>query len=147
MICPPFPYLDQVSKGLLKTDVKIGAQDIAQYENGAYTGEVSAEMLSDNDCKYVLVGHSERRTILGEKDHIISEKFNMAINKNLVPILCIGETLDQKEKSLTEEIINSQITAITERIDLDKHSKFIICLLYTSPSPRDRTRSRMPSSA
>ena len=83
-------------------------------------------MLSDNDCKYVLVGHSERRAILGEKDHIISEKFNMAIKKNLVPILCIGETLDQKEKSLTEEIINLQITAITARIDLDKHSKFII---------------------
>ena len=126
LICPPFPYLDQVSKGLLKIDIQIGAQDIAQFENGAYTGEVSAEMLSDNGCKYVLVGHSERRTIQGEQDHIISEKFNLAIKKNLVPILCIGETLDQKEKSLTEEIINSQITAITAGIDLDEHSKFII---------------------
>ena len=83
-------------------------------------------MLSDIGCKYVLVGHSERRTIQGEQDHIISEKFNLAIKKNLVPILCIGETLDQKEKSLTEEIINSQITAITEGIDLDEHSRFII---------------------
>ena len=126
LICPPFPYLDQVSKELLKIDIQIGAQNIAQFENGAYTGEVSAEMLSDNGCKYVLVGHSERRTILGEQDHIISEKFNIAIKKNLVPILCIGETLDQKEKSLTEEIINSQITAITEGIDLDEQSKFII---------------------
>ncbi len=126
LICPPFPYLDQVSKGLLKINIQIGAQNIAQFENGAYTGEVSAEMLSDNGCKYVLVGHSERRTILGEQDHIISEKFNIAIKKNLVPILCIGETLIQKEKSLTEEIINSQITAITEGIDLDEQSKFII---------------------
>jgi triosephosphate isomerase len=126
LICPPFPYLDQVSKELSQKDVKIGAQDIAQFENGPYTGEVSAEMLSDNDCDYVLVGHSERRTILGEKDDVISGKFNMAIKKNLVPILCIGETLDQKENSLTEEIINSQMTTITESIDLDKNSKFII---------------------
>ncbi len=126
LICPPFPYLDQVSKGLSQTDVEIGAQDIAQFDKGPYTGEVSAEMLLDNNCKYVLVGHSERRKILGDRNDTISEKFNMAIKNNLVPILCIGETLDQKEKSLTDEIINSQITAITESIDLNKNSKFII---------------------
>ena len=84
--------LSAVSDVLADSGISIGAQNVSQYPNGAYTGEVSAEMLLDQGCKYVLVGHSERRAVLGESDQTVAEKFRAAQNAGLIPILCVGES-------------------------------------------------------
>jgi len=114
--CVPYPYLSQVHSLLKDTRISWGAQNISQYDKGAYTGEVSAMMLSDFCCHYVIVGHSERRTLYGEDSHTVSLKFKAALNAGLVPILCVGETLDQREAGLTEQVVGEQLDAVIELV-------------------------------
>ena len=113
-VCVPFPYLSQVHSLLKDTHISWGAQNISQYDKGAYTGEVSAMMLSDFCCHYVIVGHSERRTLYGEDSHTVSLKFKAALDASIVPILCVGETLDQREAGLTEQVVGEQLDAVIE---------------------------------
>jgi triosephosphate isomerase len=111
-ICAPYPYLAQVEQALKGTNVAWGAQDVCQYGNGAYTGGVSAAMLADFGCSYVLVGHSERRVIFGEPDQVVALKFAVAQKAGLTPILCVGETLAERESGVTERVIARQLDAI-----------------------------------
>jgi len=113
-VCVPYPYLSQAHSLLKDTRISWGAQNISQYDKGAYTGEVSAMMLTDFCCHYVIVGHSERRTLYGEDSHTVSLKFKAALDVGLVPILCVGETLDQREAGLTEQVVSEQLDAVIE---------------------------------
>ncbi len=111
-VCVPFPYLAQAQQLLRNSPVKWGAQDVHQLEKGAYTGEVAASMLRDFGCRYVIVGHSERRSLYGETSQLVAEKFAAAQKAGLLPILCIGETLAQRESGATEAVVAGQLDAV-----------------------------------
>jgi len=113
-VCVPFPYLAQAQQKLSGSNVKWGAQDVHQLDKGAYTGEVSAAMLCDFECSYVLVGHSERRAFYGESSHLVAEKFLAAQQAGLIPVLCVGETLEQRESGITEEVVAGQLDALIQ---------------------------------
>ena len=126
LICPPFTSLGVVSKHIQNNDIALGAQNHSQHDNGAYTGEISAYMLKDIGCKYVLIGHSERRVLMKESNDIISEKFNTAIAHDLIPILCVGETINEREQGLTKAVIQNQIDIATQGYDFKKNACFVI---------------------
>lgn len=111
-VCAPFPYLAQLKQELAASAIKWGAQDVHQLEKGAFTGEVSAAMLVDFGATYVIVGHSERRSIYGESSRLVAEKFVAAQQAGLIPILCVGETLEQRESGATEAVVAEQLDAV-----------------------------------
>ncbi len=109
-VCPPFPYLALVGEILKGSRVALGAQNLYPKKEGAFTGEVSPTMLLDLGCKYVILGHSERRQKLGESDTFINQKVRIALAAGLDVILCIGETLDQRKANQTEAVLDRQLT-------------------------------------
>ena len=116
IIFPPFPHLDAVRRTLAEARlaVHLGAQDLSSHEQGAHTGEVSAAMLADCGCSHVLVGHSERRAANGESDELVAAKFRRAADQGLIPVLCVGETLPQRESGRTGDVVLSQLAAVVE---------------------------------
>ena len=113
-VCVPFPYLAQAQQMLRGSAVKWGAQDVHQADKGAYTGEVAASMLCDFGCRYVIVGHSERRSLYGESSQLVAGKFAAAQKVGLLPILCVGETLEQRESGTTETVVAGQLDAVVK---------------------------------
>ena len=113
-VCVPYPYLHQASERLAGTPVALGAQNVSEHAQGAYTGEVSAAMLAEFGCRYVIVGHSERRQLFGESDEQVAAKFAAARKAGLTPILCVGETLEEREAGRTEEVVGRQLSAVLE---------------------------------
>ncbi|HEY5638080.1 MAG TPA: triose-phosphate isomerase [Burkholderiales bacterium] len=111
-VCVPFPYLEQVSARLKGTPLAWGAQDVSAHAQGAYTGEVSAAMLAEFGCRYVLVGHSERRQHHAETDALVAAKFVAAQAAGLVPVLCVGETLAERDAGQTEAVVGRQLQAV-----------------------------------
>ncbi|WP_043108117.1 triose-phosphate isomerase [endosymbiont of unidentified scaly snail isolate Monju] len=111
-VCSPHIFLCDVQQQLDGSAVAWGGQDISVHESGAYTGETAGSMLAEFGCKYVIIGHSERRTYHGETDQVVAEKFVAARKAGLVPILCIGETLEERESGITEEVVGRQIDAV-----------------------------------
>jgi triosephosphate isomerase len=114
-VCVPFPYLAQAAERLGGTQVAWGAQDVSPHAQGAYTGEVSAAMLADFGCRYAIVGHSERRQLHGEEDVLVAAKFRAAQGARLTPILCVGETLEERDGGRTEAVVTRQLDAVLER--------------------------------
>jgi triosephosphate isomerase len=112
VVCVPFPYIAQVAERLRGTAVAWGAQNLSEHAQGAYTGEVSAAMLADFGCRYVIVGHSERRQLFGESDAQAAAKFAAARKGGLTPILCVGETLAEREAGRTEQVVGRQLDAV-----------------------------------
>ena len=112
VICPPYPYMALAQSLLQGGSIFLGGQDVSDQESGAYTGEVSAAMLAEFDCHYVIVGHSERRAIFGESDEFTAQKFVAAQKGGLVPILCVGELLEERESGITEDVVARQLDAI-----------------------------------
>lgn len=112
LVCPPFVYLDCVRGVLDGSSVRLGAQNVYHQPNGAFTGEISTSMLVDVGCQYVIVGHSERRHVLGESDDLIKAKVNAALAAGLTPILCVGELLEEREAGRTEEVCQRQMNAV-----------------------------------
>lgn len=125
-VCVPFPYLAQVQHELQGSSVKWGAQDVHQLAEGAYTGEVSASMLCDFGCHYVIVGHSERRSLYGESSQLVAEKFAAAQKAGLTPILCVGETLAQREEGITETVVAEQLDAVIAHSGVEALSKAVV---------------------
>lgn len=115
-VCPPFPYLAQVGSRLAGSSLALGAQTVSEHPQGAFTGEVSAAMLADFGCTYVLVGHSERRSLYGETDAVVAAKFAAVQRAGMVPVLCIGETLAERESGATEAVVGRQLAAVIERL-------------------------------
>lgn len=111
-VCVPYPYLAQAQAALAGSNVAWGAQDVSEHAQGAYTGEVSAGMLNDFGCRYVIVGHSERRSYYGDTDVVVAAKFAAALKAGLTPILCVGETLAEREAGITAEVVIRQMDAI-----------------------------------
>ena len=117
VVCPPFVYLPAVSAALAGSAIALGAQDVCeQIESGAFTGEVSASMLREVGCGYVIVGHSERRAIYGESDELVARKFAAALAAGLVPILCVGESLQEREAGATEAVVIRQLDAVINAV-------------------------------
>ena len=111
-LCFPYPYLFQAKKVLIDTKIKWGSQNVAKFENGPHTGEVSAAMLKEFDSEYIIVGHSERSTAYCESDENIADKFNKIKKYKMTPVLCVGETLIEREAGIMERVISSQLDAI-----------------------------------
>jgi triosephosphate isomerase len=125
-VLPPFPYLGELIESYGDSDLAFGAQDVSERVRGAYTGEVSAEMLVDVGCRYVLVGHSERRQYHDESNELVAAKFDVAREAGLTPILCVGETLEQRESGTTESVIGGQIDAVLQRCGIEAFATAVI---------------------
>ncbi len=119
IVCPPFVFLDRLSKVFLKTSIKLGAQNMYFEEKGAFTGEISPTMIESVGCEYVIIGHSERRHIFGERDIDIRKKVVSAIEHNLKPILCVGETLTQRKDGKAKDVVERQIITALDGVDLN----------------------------
>lgn len=119
VVCPPAVYLDQVSSQLRGSEVKLSGQNCASAAEGAYTGEVSAAMLADVGCQYVIVGHSERRQYFLETDESVAEKFRLVQASGLVPILCVGETLEQRRSGDANKVVASQLESVIDSVGVD----------------------------
>ncbi len=126
IICPPFTSLNEASSLVKNTAVKLGAQNMHYEENGAFTGEISASMLKGVGCEYVILGHSERRTIFNEPDQLINKKIKKALQSGLKPIFCVGETLEERESGITEKVINRQVTEGLKEISANEMDKIIV---------------------
>ena len=111
-VCPPYIFVPMTQAELSGTAVSWGGQNLSTEQSGAFTGEIAASMLLDFGCKYVIVGHSERRTLYGETDGVVARKFAVARAAGLKPILCVGETLEERESGVTEEVVARQVDAV-----------------------------------
>jgi triosephosphate isomerase (TIM) len=126
-VCPPAVYLDYTKNCLVASNIAMGGQNIAvEPVSGAYTGETSAAMLKDLECDYVILGHSERRAIYGETDAEIADKVKTALDMNLTPILCVGETLDERESGQLESVISTQLNAVIDVVGIAAFDKVVI---------------------
>jgi triosephosphate isomerase len=114
LVCPPYPYLASVGEQLARSPVSLGAQNVSEHTAGAYTGEVAPAMLADIGCDYVIVGHSERRALYAESSSVVARKFLAAQAASLTPILCLGESLEERQAGSTESVIDSQLDAVIE---------------------------------
>jgi len=125
-VCPPFPYLFLAFEALKGTRIRLGAQNMFEEEKGAFTGEVSPRMLKDAGCKFVILGHSERRQYFGETDTAVHRKILKALQYDLRPIVCVGETLEQREKGRTEKVIQKQLIGCMEGLSARQLEKITV---------------------
>ncbi|MBN2473159.1 MAG: triose-phosphate isomerase [Pirellulales bacterium] len=125
-ICPPSVYLDAVAKAIAGSRVALGAQNMYHEGNGAFTGEISAAMLCDLGCKYVILGHSERRHVLGETDEAINKKVHAALDAGLAPIVCVGELLSERESGQTMDVIGRQFEGSLAGISAEQMATIVI---------------------
>lgn len=126
IVCPPFTSLESASTVLKGSSIKLGAQNMHYEDNGAFTGEISAEMLKSVGCQYVILGHSERRTLFGESDEMINKKIKKAVSAGLKPIFCVGETLEERESGSTEKVVETQIREGLSGLNETELSELII---------------------
>jgi triosephosphate isomerase len=127
LLCPPYVYLPAVAEWLKGSPIALGAQDVADKPGtGAYTGEVSGQMLRDVGCSHVIVGHSERRALYGETDSVVASKFKAAQAAGLLPIVCVGETLEQREAGETRSVIERQVAAIVDSAGIPSFAKAVV---------------------
>lgn len=126
LVCVPFPYMSQVESLIEGSNLKLGAQNININSSGAFTGEVSADMIKDFGAKHVIVGHSERRSLYGETSSVVAEKTKAALGAGLSPLLCVGESLEQREAGKTETVVAEQINAVIELVGIESFDSIII---------------------
>ena len=126
VVCAPFPYLSQVEGLIAGSQVKLGAQNLNTNSSGAFTGEVSANMIKDFGARHVIVGHSERRSLYGETNSLVAEKVKASLDSDLTPLLCVGESLEQREAGETETVVAEQINAVIEAVGIGAFRNIII---------------------
>ncbi len=126
VVCPPFTALSDISEILLESEIRLGAQDVYWEEKGAFTGEVSATLLKDAGARFVIIGHSERRQFFHETDETVNRKIKAVLACGLTPIVCIGESLDQRQANQTFQVIGSQIQGGLKNLSADQAKKLII---------------------
>jgi len=114
VVCPPYIYIPAVAAAIAGSDIHLGAQNMCEQDSGAFTGEIAGPMLKDAGCEYVIIGHSERRAIYGESDEDTAVKYAAVLKNGLKPIFCIGETLEEREQGITEQVVARQIDAILD---------------------------------
>ena len=125
-VCPPYVLIPLAAEKLAGSVIAWGGQNLGAHKSGAYTGEVSGPMLKDYGCTYVIVGHSERRTLYGENDALVAEKYGAAQTVNLIPILCVGETLQEREANQTETVVARQLDAVIEKHGIGSFKSAVI---------------------
>jgi len=125
-VCVPYVFLSNVGQIVKDTRLALGAQNVADKPSGAFTGEISASMLGEMNCKYALVGHSERRTYYGDTNETVADRFFQAQAQDIIPILCVGETLEQREQNQTFSVINEQLDAVINVAGIQSFSKAVI---------------------
>ncbi len=118
VVCPPAIYIPQAASSLNGSDVSWGGQNLSQEKSGAFTGEISADMLLDQQCEYVIVGHSERRALYGESDELVARKYSAAQAAGLIPLLCVGELLEEREAGNTESVVARQLDAVIDKVGI-----------------------------
>jgi triosephosphate isomerase len=126
MVCPPFVYLSELAEMLDGSHVRLGAQNVSAESAGAFTGEVSAAMLGDVGCGHVIVGHSERRAIYGETDVMVAAKFQAAQAEGIEPILCVGETREERESGVTMEVVDRQLLAVLDTAGAGSFARAVV---------------------
>ncbi|MDP3126313.1 MAG: triose-phosphate isomerase [Thiobacillus sp.] len=126
VVCVPFPYLAQAQAVLGGSSIAWGAQNLSEQTKGAFTGEVSASMLVDFGCRYVIVGHSERRSLYGESDELVASKYVVAQAAGLTPILCVGESLDERESGVTEAVVARQLDAVIKVAGVESLAQAVV---------------------
>ncbi|MDD5578704.1 MAG: triose-phosphate isomerase [Methylobacter sp.] len=125
-VCVPYVYLSAISEIIKNTSLALGAQNVADKSSGAYTGEISAAMLGEFNCKYAIVGHSERRSYYGDTNESVAARFCQAQEKVIIPILCVGETLEQREQDQTFAVIDAQLSAVISLAGIEAFNNAVI---------------------
>jgi triosephosphate isomerase len=125
-VCVPFVYLSDIGAELGSSGIALGAQNVADQASGAYTGEVSASMLADIGCKYALVGHSERRSYYGDTNQSVAARFCQALKQNVTPVLCVGETLEERESDKTFQVVDEQLDAVINAAGIEAFADAVI---------------------
>lgn len=125
-VCAPAIFIPETQAQLSGTPIAWGGQDVSVHDSGAYTGETAGSMLTDFACKYVIIGHSERRTYHAESDQLVAEKFSAARKAGLIPIFCIGEVLEEREQGITEQVVARQIDAVIDHCGVDMLGEGVI---------------------
>ena len=126
VICPPFTALAKIADALSESNIKVGAQNVCWEEKGAFTGEVSVAMLLEAGCTYVILGHSERRAMFGDTNETVNKKLKAALRNGLLPIVCVGETLEQREKGVTQDVIKGHVQGSLAGLSEEEMKKVII---------------------
>lgn len=126
VICPPFTALAKIADALSGSNIKVGAQNVCWEEKGAFTGEVSVAMLLEAGCTYVILGHSERRAMFGDTNETVSKKLKAALKNGLLPIVCVGETLEEREKGVTQDVIKGHVHGSLAGLSGEEMKKVII---------------------
>lgn len=125
-VCVPFVYLSDIRNVLASSPIAVGAQNVADQASGAYTGEVSAAMLTDCGVKYALVGHSERRSYYGDTNESVAKRFCQAQKQNVIPVLCVGETLEEREQNRTFQVVDEQLDAVIDAAGIEAFANAVI---------------------
>ena len=125
-VCVPFVYLSDIRSALGSSGIALGAQNVADQASGAYTGEVSASMLANIGCKYALVGHSERRSYYGDTNQSVAARFCQALKQNVTPVLCVGETLEERESDKTFQVVDEQLDAVINAAGIEAFANAVI---------------------
>ncbi|MDJ0907191.1 MAG: triose-phosphate isomerase [Woeseiaceae bacterium] len=126
LVCPPYPYLGAVVAATAGSKVAVGSQNVSEHEKGAFTGEVAPGMLRDIGCEYAIVGHSERRTLYGESSDDVAAKFKAALDAGLKPVLCVGETLDERQAEKTEAVVDEQLKAVLDLVGVAAFANAVV---------------------
>ena len=125
-VCPPYLYIPEVSQRLANTTIGLGAQNVATHVEGAYTGEIAAVMLKDFNCKYAIVGHSERRANYADTSQSVAQRFQQAIDADIIPVLAIGELLEEREDGTTFDVVEKQLNAVIDFSGIENFKKAVI---------------------
>ena len=125
-VCPPAVYISTVNNMIGDANIGLGSQNVCDQESGAFTGELAASMLKEFNCGYAIIGHSERRSIYGESDELIAKRFAMAVKSGITPLFCIGETLEERESGIMEDVVSRQIDAVIDTQGIDAIGQCVI---------------------